>query len=355
MGLSDRERTGKILYCVREINEKAEALKDAPVSYGNEKKIKRLITFCDNLWPSLVGSESNSIHWLLGSSSHNMVVDSNEDLWSVAVCSSLPQVREGVVTNDELPDSDGFNPLKSCLDLPSLLYEAEKPDLKYVCKVYELVEGIIYALRRYNDDYLKAKKAFSDLIANIQGTCFSILYKNSDFADCYIVQEICKILYKDHYRFKEEATYKDVVDEWLHSDSMHHYLTRVVGRSGESTEWLIKQHLLLLGSEGVELKRNRVLVAIRMAGRRYHYDHQHKKMFEILGKDKDFKNKIFIAKAKKEIEACKKAKVDDEEFTSKNYKRDNNPSMLYGWDALPEKIEVVVPKKIKKKSSKNLK
>lgn len=350
MGLSDQERTGKILHCVREIIEKAEKLENISLSYSCENKIKRLIAFCNNLWPTLLGGENNSVHWLIGSSSHNTVTRSNEDLWSVAVYSSVPYVENGQIinTNDDFfSDIEIFNPIKGTLTIPNLLADSDKKDLACVCEIYELIENIIYALRRYNDDYLKNRKEFSDLIANMQGTCFSILYENKYFTDCYIVHQICKILYADHCRLKEEKAYKDVVDEWLHAQHMHHDIIRVIGRSGETTEWLTKQHLILLGSEGIELKRNRVFVALRMAGRRYYYDHQHKQMLEIFRKDKELVRKPFLAAVAVELSACKKAKVEDDEASSKNYKKDNDPSALYGWNSLPEK-KIIVPKKIKK-------
>jgi len=355
MGLSNRERTGKILYSVREIVTKADHIKesdrDFSTRYGGMQK---LLDLCDMLWPSLLGSESNSAHWIFGSSSHNPVYRDNEDLWSIAVCSSIPTASEGVFSNEDEEDflpKMGFNPVSSMLTIPVLLKESDNKDLAFVCEVYELIENIVYALRRYDDKFLKERKAFSDLVAKIQGTCFSILYDNQSFSQCYIAHQIYKILYTDKIRFEKEENYKDVVDEWLHSHNMHHDITRAIGRSGETTKWLAEQHLLLLGSEGVELKRNRVLVALRMAGRRYYYDHQHRGLLEILAKDKDLTDKKFLAKVKTELLACKKAKTEDDETSSKSYQNDNNASKLYGWDALPEKKEPskkVVKKTVKK-------
>lgn len=354
MGLSDRERTGKILYAVKEIIEKGEKLQEAELSYSLRDKSQKLIKFCNKLWPALIGETRNSIHWLFGSSSSNAVNQDNEDLWSVAVCSSIPTASEGVFHDkDDTFAALGFNPLKDMLTIPALLRGSGNVDISIVCEIYSLLENIVYALRRYDDKYLESRKEFSDLIANMQGTCFSMLYDNSDFSDCYIANQIFGILYADHYRLKEEAEYKDVVDEWLHSHNMHHDITRAIGRSGETTKWLAEQHLLLLGSEGVDLKRNRVLVALRMAGRHYYYDHQHKGLLEILAKDKDLTDKKFLAKVNAELLACKKAKTEDDEASSKSYQNDNNASKLYGWNALPEKKES--SKKVVKKAAKKAK
>jgi len=354
MGLSNRERTGKILYCVREIIEKAESLKGFSLSYSCKDKIERLIVFCNNLWPTLLGSESNSVHWLLGSSSHNPVVIDNEDLWSVAVTSSIPRVDEGKISKDITPDNDGYNPIKDVLTIPSLLVDSDKKDIACICEIYELVENIIYALRRYNDEYLEQKKEFSDLIANIQGTCFSILYENPDFSKCYIVHQICKILYADHYRINYQDKYKDVVDEWLHYQNMHHDITRVISDTGEDIEWIVNQHLILLGSEGVELKRNRILVALRMSGRRHYYDHQHKNLIEIISKDKDFSDKKFLSALSAEFKACKNAKIEYDKDSNRTHEEKYQPYNLYGYNATPEK-KVIISNKPKKKAKKNAK
>lgn len=352
MGLSNRERTGKILYSVKEIVSKADQIKKAKREFSMDERLQKILVLCDHLWPSLLGAEQNAIHWLFGSASSNPVDQENEDLWSIAVCSLIPRAEEGVIkSEDDFLPKMGFNPLDSMLSIPCLLKGLENWDVAFVCEIYGLIENIIYALRRYNDNFLKEKQLFSDLVANIQGTCFSILYDNIDFSRCYIAHEIYKILYTDHYRLEKSETYKDVVDEWMHFENMHHDITRAVGRSGENIKWLAEQHLLLLGSEGSDLKKNRVLVAIRMAGRRYHYDHKIKKMFEILAKDKDLSDKNFLDEVKKETEVCKKAKIKDDEDFSKQYKEDNKPSRLYGWNALPKKKDK--PKDAVKKISKS--
>ncbi len=352
MGLSNQERTRKILYGVRGMVEKAEKLeKQASDAYPDENKILRLAKFCNSLWPALMGKTSNGAHWLIGSSSSNLVLSENEDLWSIAVCSSLPEVNEGDVipSKDELYLSKlEWHPLKERLNIESLLGDNA---ISTVCSIYKISEDIVYALRRYDDDYLSSKKEFSDLIASIQGTCFSILYNNKEFTICYVVNQICNILYADKYRFDEDK-YEDVVDEWLHTSNMHHDIIRVIGRKGENLEWIVKQHLILLASEGIDLKRNRVLVALRMSGRKYHYSHQHKSLFEILKKDKDMQDESFLAEVSKELEACKKAKIEDEESSQKEYKEENKASCLYGWNALPKKIKEVETKSKKKSNAK---
>lgn len=344
MGLSTRERTGKILACVREIVEKAESLKEC-LSYSHEEKTKRLIGFCGNLWPSLLSEERNSAHWIMGSSSSNSVDRDNEDLWSIAVCSSLPHVSQGVVQEEkELPETC-YNPLKDALGIEDFLRSADRKDLSFVYEIYQLIEEIIYALRRYDDEYLHSKKAFSDLVCNIQGTCFSILYDNSTFSECFVANQICQIIYTDHYVFSEDK-FKDVVDEWLHKDHIHHNITRVVGRNGESIKWLVEQHILLLAADGAELKRQRVLVALRMSGRRFHYEHSYKKMLEILKKDKDLNNPSFLSLVAQEFKNCLKAHEDDEKSSRDRYSKEHKPSLLYGYDSLPEKV---APKKKKSK------
>lgn len=348
MGLSNRERTGKILVCVREIVEKAESLKES-LSYYNTEKLQRIINFCGNLWPALLSEERNSGHWIMGSSSSNTVDRDNEDLWSIAVCSSLPVVSDGVIRKDTEIPKGCFNPFKDALGIEDLLHSADRKDIAIVFEIYQFIEEIIYALRRYDDDYLKSKKEFSDLVCNLQGTCFSVFYDNPTFSECFVAHEICGILYTDHYVFKEDK-YKDVVDEWLHSDCIHHHITRVVGREGEPVDWLVQQHVLLLAADGAELKRQRVLVALRMSGRRFHYEHSYKKMLEILKKDKDLNDPNFLSLVDQEFKNCVKAHETDEKFSRDRYKEEHKPSFLYGYDCLPKKV--IQEKKITKKGKK---
>lgn len=319
MSLSNRERTGTILWSVREIIEKTEFLKKCEHPYSLKEKAEKLCEFCcDKLWPSLIGNDRNSSHWITGSPSDGVAGVDNEDLWSVAVQSALPRIRgDGKESPSPEETFGGFQPLDT-LSISSLLHNTEQHSLGCVCEIYEMCENIVYALRRYNDEYLTSRKEFSDLIANIQGTCFSILYENTEFSKGYVVSLICKKLYGDHYRIGGDASYVDVVDEWLYTQNSHHDLNRSMNRCEESLDWVISQHLILLkgSSDGELLKKNRVLVALRMMGRRFHYDHQYTDMIKILTKDADLKNDVaFLDEVKTEFENCKKA---DAEYRAKN-------------------------------------
>lgn len=329
MGLSDSERMGKLMYSSKLLTQYKRELLKHEEGYRRDE-VEPLMELIDEVWPALLGTKSNSGHWLLGSESTQKVVVGNQDPWSLAVLSRIPSYNGESLSTDE----DPFEPKDSVLDhlsIEDLLYQAENHEIRFVVRVYQILENMIYALRRYDDDFLSDLQVLSDLIAKMQGECYSVLHENADFAECYVAHQIYSILYTCEYHDNVED--HDSVDKWLHGSNMHHYITRAIARGGESVRWLAEQHILLINSKGVDLKKNRVLVAMRMAGRRFHHEYDLDNLKKALSKDKDLNNKDFFKILDKEFANCMAAYKQDEKETREFYGRDDKDINLYGYFA----------------------
>ncbi len=324
MSLSNEERTKYTVFAIKEIIEKADKLKNVYHHYQFSENIKKLVDLCNNIWPSFLGSYSD---FLIGTP-NNKVFIYNEDLWSIALCSKIPEIYKNKVENEDYSSPDEFNPL-DYLNISSILKHINYEDIALVCDIYLLLSDIVYMVHRYRDEYAESKAKLVDLTCNIQGTCFSILSDSSEFARAYICKEIYKIIYGP---FPYNEKYKDCIDKWLHEENIHHL---IIAGAEKNINWLAEQHWLLLNSKDEELKKNRVLLSIRMIGRNFHHENEYKKLLEYLEKDKDFDDVKFKETLKNTFEECKKEYDLYNKQNSSRYNEKNDPRHLYQYILSP--------------------
>lgn len=330
MGLSERERIASIYHNAHYILVENRLIKETK---HFDEHYKVLISLCDEIWPAILGNTSNGIHWITGSASVNLVTRDNLDLWSIAITDQIPTVQYGKVVSERRPlkeDSENF--FKPPIEVEDFLIRVGfDAGLRHVVKIFRYTENLVYSLRRYNDEFLENLQSFSDLICKIQGTCFSILRQNEIFLKAYVASEIASILYASNgFIFKSSM---DIVTKWLVDQNLHHDINRVMDYSEASIAWLIEQHVALLSCKEneAEAKRTRIIVALRMAGRKYYYDHNFKELLDLIKHDTDLSSPEFLTQLQAEFAACKQAKVDYDKNYDKKYKDSHKPEALYGY------------------------
>lgn len=391
MGLSDEERTNNIYHCIARLHEiKKNWDERYPKKDNRYKRIRELI---DQTWIAFLGKQSNSIHWIFGSSTSNSVNQEHSDPWSVSICNHLDRLgteayeeEKGRVTTifyDEDTDIMGnprpFN-AKDFLRIPCLMnnnknYEADS----FVFEIYQTVESIIYSLRRYNDEYRQRLNVLDELVSNLCGECFIIFKSNPDFAKAYLINQIMDILYGPYYPYGgEEDDYKwDVVTKLLSSEHFHHDFPRLMNCEFDIKE-LVKHHINLVKAltkakllakekdqvttEGIygnqELLEARMVAMLAMVKGPYEYQHIYDKVLKEL-KTAKFNDSIVhhFAALKEKYNISKK---------SKDKERDEDHDLkaldAYGWegysildnvkDDLKKEIELQnKPKKVAAKKS----
>lgn len=280
MGLDNSTRTSGLIYAINN-------LVNAGNDLGSEyKKMKSLV---DELWPCFIGKVNNSGAWIFGSSSQNAVEEYTIDgIWSCLIHNGI----EDGIENDV--DEYKFDPM-SMLRIQDFMNCSESK----IVDIFQLTEHAIYYLRRYDDEYLHGLEKLSNQIAKIQGECFNLL-KNTDIHKAYLGFHICKMIYGNIY------DKNNWVAQYLIDEHMHHYLKHL---DSFSTSELCSMHKELVEHDDEMVRLSN---AVKMAGRSFYYDHQHKKLLKLLG-DK--------GRNESEIETirglCEKCKEEHKQYVKK--------------------------------------
>jgi len=263
MSLSDQERRTNIYWAInRAMGNSAEL--------AALKSFARLQELCDQLWFSFLGRHSNGAHWFFGSSAVNRIEEPNSP-WAVALIDHFEKDRAKKDTHQEDPnqtnpdndddDKDHF------ISITNMLRKAEPNALAAVYMIYAETENIIYALRRYRDDFLANYPALDKLVADIQGQCFTIFTQYDEFAKAYLMNQIMvNFIYARNSPIRRIAVYQC----WHHNISrpMQHATLRQV------REW----HLALTKDPN---PTNMITITLEMMGPSYHHEQELKDLIRI--------------------------------------------------------------------------
>lgn len=314
MGLSDEERLNGIFWSINKMVEIADSIKDEKESYCYPKKLVDLV---GQLWHAFLGKEQNPGHWILGSSATNVVKWDTCTSWGVAINNHCRDLFK----EDDLCNND-FNAFDNFLDIPGLLRNVGK-QFSAIYNVYAWGEQVIYYLRRYDDKLLKDLELLSAVISNIQGECFRLFKSNEEYARAYVLNAISKILYGDLYPYQKEKW--DPFTKFLSEECGHHDLNRLMQPSEGDLKILAQMHMDLYKAK--KKKKLTLLlraeVFIKLAGRRFHYDHKFKKLLSHL--------KMKGASEKKLRDLFNQCKKDHEESEKKSMRPSGfGPLSIYG-------------------------
>ena len=336
MGLSNEERAVKIYYTIQQMVESAGNLK------GYDPNYKLLKRTCDKAWHYFLGNQTNSSHWLVGSSSEEIIKHGDCSPWAVAINQKISALLPS--ESEQIDNFSQFNAFDGFLNIHGLIrgesYTRDSKALAEVFKIYQHSERLIYSLRRYDDEFLRGFKKLDKLISDIQGICFYFFDSEEIFARAYVLHNTLSLIYGSTFYSEDD----DFVTRWLSKHCMHHSLSVAMQEDSLDFESLAKIHRDLTeswikaGKKSVTIQYERVISALRLAGRRFHYKHQHSELIK-MAKDAKF----FNSKQIKEIEdLCKKnteLASDYEKKNSERYKENSKGEALdvYGHTKLDKK------------------
>jgi len=326
MGLDDKDRISGIFYSIKSITNLGKELRDLKktdnISYQDFEILCSLI---DELWPATIGNGRNRNHWLGGSSATQAISYNSSTVWGIAIKEMIE--NEIRAMNDQTNidwDNLSFDPFDNILNISGLL---PKP-YSQIHQIFAWSEQLIYYLRYYVDGLLSNLKGLSDLVAKIHGECFSIFSSEESeeiYTKAYLVHRIAEAIYDDR-----QGWFYD----WLIEENFHHKLSRpVIGdRDPTPIKDLIRTHHRIIKAR-IAYNRDekkkpyydliRVISALELAGRKFFYDRDHKKLISLL-LDNNWPN-VFIdmvvqslnkcKDARKAYEAEQKAELSDQDLT----------------------------------------
>lgn len=325
MGLSNEERITGVYFAVDNLYSKAKEFREFLDTNQNnffpKKDSKRIFELIDSLWHDIIHSNSNSIHWLVGSSASNTIREDGFGPWEIAIrhhCVKFPEVKNEFMKNLRSKDSKVFDPFDDFLNISGLLSK-ESHENQYYFDIFAWVEQLSYYLKRYDDEFLKKYENLSKTVSLLNGELFGIFKKNEEFAKAYVVNKICIALYTDKFPYREDEF--DYVTKWMIKHNIYHHLSKVMLL--ELSE-IVNIHLEV-SKENIS-PFERLMIILKISSTSIH-DHFIKELLEL---DKG----ILTPKEIKLIQSIfKKARTDKEKKDkdeSDKYKKESKNGELFG-------------------------
>ena len=355
MGLSDEERQSGIFYAIRElVKVRHDWDEDHRLQSFHKEEFSHVRKLLTKLWHTFLGSQSNGLHWIMGSSSSDVLEGDPSTPWEMGIVHFGEQVwsrlqkKEGEDENAFNWDSDSeleyFNALGHC-DIPFLLTHDHYQGVSasYVFRVYQWTEQLIYYLRRYPDEFQDRLSGLSELASEILGECFSAFTGEEIFAKAYFICQIVEMLYGPGYPYNKEN--RDVVVQILSDGNVHHDFARLMKWSIDDIAVhhveLVKARLKGMRkaedrykySDDLELLRVRLYKTIEFHRSAHQYEHVRKDVFALLEKAKVPKK--WVTEIKKRLEVLAVEFVADKEDSDDSYRNEKDQMALaaYGHDA----------------------
>jgi len=350
MGLSNEERRTKMYYAVRGICGVVERWEERTRNdtYDFEKfKVVRDLT--GQLWHGLFGKQSNGLHWIMGSSASNPMTTTDPSTpWEMGLCHHL----EGVFNEPGPFDFEGrrpFDAVEHC-NIEHLLMHAGEHSLAGVYEIYAWCEQLIYALRRYNDEFLTQYSVVDKIVSNIMGECFTAFTQRGAFSQAYVLNQIIGILYGGgSYPYQEDKY--DFVIRILSEHNIHHDMARwmrkpmqdvceihkvLALRVAYAQDLADRQGEAHLWGQDRELRLARLDATLQMGKSFYEYDHVRKKVLKTVEQAGGKRLRLRAERAmRRYAEMWKEDKTKEKERTRRDL-CERNPLGVYGYDAWRE-------------------
>ena len=321
MGLSDEERLEKIWWGVTQLQER---LRDLPADSEEhhtliDQGVHLLREKVDQTWNAFLGRGSNSTFWLLGGDASDEVRGPH-GAWSTAICGLCEEARR---ENPEDSPQEDFNAFDQHLSVEALLGD-QRGRRRIVYDVFCWTEQLIYALRRYDDNLRQTLDPLSKLLADMQGICFGIFARDEDYAKAYVLNRVLAGLLGGEYLWQKDKLGKILLDDMNLADRFTRAMVANSPPRGESLKTIIAwDHERLSMKPTVE---NRLLLLMRIAGRRLHYEHQIK---DLLGHLKKARLRVRPEHVLYEFAKCKAAHDEKEGGDQAAYNQRSEEEALY--------------------------
>lgn len=309
MGLSNEERITGMTWTVHRL---VKLCREVEPVYPKEDWA-HLKTLGDNLWHALLGGGSNGTFWILGGALDGPVKGPTSP-WGVLIEHQCETARP----DTDWERADTFDPFEGFLDHEGLVGHVEGGHSKRaLLKIYLNAEALIYSLRRYDDDFLKQYPELNKACSDLLGACFSLMQSDQDFGKAYVGNRLLKWAW---------GGYDDSLGKVLNEMHFYHDVSRFMVDC-TLTEVLAWDKWRLTHKD---CPQNRLVLALRMAGRRFHYEHQ---MKELVKKTRGMgiKESVIV----RECAKCQAAHADEEGKGRQEYKEsldyDVN-TVIHGYD-----------------------
>lgn len=266
MGLTNEERITKMYWAVHYLSMDC---RDLEPGYP-EGPFLHLKALGERLWHALLGGQNNGVFWIFGGALDNPVKGPTSP-WGVIVEAQCDEARR----QDEhsvggIIDAQCFDPFRGFLDIQGLAgHSCGGETCRKVFSIYLGVESLIYGLRRYGDDLRAKFPELDKLCSDILGACFAVMEGDDTYSKAYVGERLFQWIYGE---------WEGPVWKALNAVNMHHNLSRVMEDC--TLAEVIAWDKWRLTHKDKDTVQNRLVLALRMAGRHFHYEHQFEKFIK---------------------------------------------------------------------------
>lgn len=328
MGLSNEERqeqitvrADEIFYLACEIQEKIDEDKRG---YYNKDIVRKLCQEAKTIWHALLRSSSNGMFWLLGGAVGAEVKSNDRNPLSFAIQHFLESEKPKSQPEQMLKEWDCENIHKNHLTHLSVTENAS-PVFGKLLRLYANLEGIIYALRRYDDDFRRSYVELDQLVSSLFGQCYHIFKTSDVVVHCYLISDIAELL-----------LHNETFDEICKKMNLQHHMRYLNERDVNELVTLHQEVHESLIANSTGLKRPPLDVCIKvflkLANRRFHYDHEFNQLKKEL---QNINEKVDWSIAEELFKTCKKAHEEDNKTNSERYQQNSDldhMTAIHGFD-----------------------
>lgn len=294
MGLSNDERYTKIIFSINKI-----------VSLSKELDKSNIKELCEKLWFSFLQNESNNAFWLFGSETQNPNVNKST-LFGAAICCHIPTIQKKRKKFEDKTDyNEHLESMEIILERTNSISLLDRSGFKQNALILEIfihTENISYALCRYDDKFSNTYTTLNKTIRDIQGECFNEFSLCREFAQAQMLESLVRKIYT--------YTKDDLVNQWWEEQNLHHNIVIRCNKYNEIYS-LFKNFQFKTLSIFDRIKLTLILV-----GSKYHYQHQHLKLIEMIKSYNENEEKIDIEKIKKLLNQHNKELKKENNYTN---------------------------------------
>jgi hypothetical protein len=262
MGLSDDDRLELLYDTVHEIVGLERRLRHLDHYLLPRTEIKHLRRVIGRLWHGLLRSYTNESVWILEGPVARSV-QGPDSPWAAAVTVACDRW-----TREPCEDDDVFSdPFNVFLGIDGLLRAAPGGEAREaVYLIMERAETLVYALRRYDDDFRHKLQRLDRVVSDLLGACYSVMVEDEAYARAYVLSRIARWIYDD---LKVATVLREI--------NMHFKLSRPMADEVPLSE-VIEWDAWCRDRAGAP--EDRLVLAMRVAGRRLHYKHDFRSLLE---------------------------------------------------------------------------
>lgn len=323
MGLSNEERLAGIYHSTANLVKSSERILIHSNGSKNLYKYKNLVSLAEdiksNAWAKLLKGNSNSLFWILGSESMgeglkntnlidcSMISNSEEDL----------DLFDRSINDESRPEEEReiLKDVKHYINSVTKRHTINDPVKGELFDIISNVDNILYRLNRYKDEVSESLSLFEDYISNIRGKIFEIFRSDKDYTMAYILEQIFKKIFDAYAGCGWSKIMKNngecIFSEWFVKNNINHNFRLLSDYYHSKNDFneLIETWKEIQFEKNISQEK-KFYTCIKILSTRFHYDHEHKELIELLKRHKISTKRI--------IPLLKKIKFDKKETEKMN-------------------------------------